>query len=188
MTVRIPGTIIRGQGSAAGNHAILIPLLAKHIPEIVECRHFGTINVHLDQALDKSRADMWTPRILWRPERFNKVEVSGRIEMFGFIKILFEYPIEAAPRPAWIMLPEGGSLTYLSNKAEVIAPSRIDGLRYGTACAIHIDHSPSSPAPESFRVLYGRSFDSKSSAEWLIVRLRGVRAIVPGRSFLAAPR
>lgn len=154
MAVRITGTIIRGDGTAERNLSVLIPLLAQNVPEIANSGQFGTINVRLDQALDKSRADVWTRRIIWQPLQRNE----RRIEAFGFVKIKFECPLNGPAYDCWIMLPEGSRLTYRDDGAEIIATAFIESVGNGVKCAIDIDHTPSIAAPPSFGVLYGLSF------------------------------
>jgi CTP-dependent riboflavin kinase len=156
MAVRITGTVIRGEGNATRNHSVLIPLLARHVPEIATSRQFGTINVRLDQALDKSRADVWTQRIIWQPVQTSE----RRIEAFGFVKIKFECPLNGPAYDCWIMLPEGSKITYRGDEAEIIANIFIESVGYGNSCAINIDHNPSNAAPPSFGLIYGMSFNS----------------------------
>jgi CTP-dependent riboflavin kinase len=154
MAVKITGIVIRGEGNAAANHAVLIPLLAPHFPEIANSSQFGTINIRLDQSLDKSRADIWTQRIIWQPFQRNE----RRVEIFGFIKIKFECPLKGPKYDCWIILPEGSMITYRDNEVEIIADMFIETVAYGVGCAIHIDHTPSAMAPPAFGILYGMSF------------------------------
>jgi hypothetical protein len=58
LATSIAGTIIAGQGDAHRNHAVLIPRLAAYFSEIENCRPFGTINMQLDQSLDRRHADL----------------------------------------------------------------------------------------------------------------------------------
>ena len=155
MAVRITGKIIRGEGNAAINNSVLIPLLAAHFPEIANCSQFGTINVQLDQPLDRSHADFWTRRVIWNPVQLLLKE--RRIETFGFIKIKFECPLRSSAHDCWIILPEGSRLTYCGDKVEIIADVFVRGVEYGVDCAININHAPSIAAPLSFGVLYGMS-------------------------------
>jgi CTP-dependent riboflavin kinase len=154
MVVRITGTIIRGEGNAARNNAALIPPVSKYFPEIANSAPFGTINVRLDQALDKSRADVWIPRIIWQPLQ----RTERRLEAFGFIKIKFECPLNSPKYDCWIVLPEGSTITYCADQAEIIADAFIQTVSYGANCAIAIDHAPSIAAPASFGLIYGKSF------------------------------
>jgi len=159
--IRLTATIVPGQGDAARNNRLLIPRIATRFPEIANCDQFGTINVLLDQPLDRSRADFWTPHIAWVPANMPGAERSHRLEAFGFIRIAFECPLGDAPRTAWIMLAEGSGLTYCNERAEIVADRFIDGVAYGITCAVHIDHIPEQPAPSWFGEIYGKSLQTK---------------------------
>jgi CTP-dependent riboflavin kinase len=154
MATRTTGTIIRGEGKAARNHPVLVPLLAAEFSEIATSDQFGTINVRLDHFIDKSRADIWTRRIIWQPVQ----RAERRLETFGFIKIRFECPLDGPAYDCWIILPEGSDITYRGDEAEIIANEFIESVGYGVRCAIDIGHTPSIAAPPSFGVLYGMSF------------------------------
>jgi len=161
MPISITATIIAGQGNAAGNHRLLIPRIAARFPEVANCSQFGTVNVELDQALDRSRADFWTPHIAWIPAALPGADRAHRLEAFGFIRIEFECPLGGPQYPAWIMLPEGSDLTYSDDRAEIVAGVFIEGVAYGQRCAIHIDHLPAVAAPSWFGHIYGKSLLSK---------------------------
>jgi hypothetical protein len=161
MPISITATIIAGQGNAAGNHRLLIPRIAARFPEVANCSQFGTINVHLDEALDRSRADFWTPHIAWIPAALPGADRAHRLEAFGFIRIEFEYPLGGRQYPAWIMLPEGSDLTYSDDRVEIVAGVFIEGVAYGQRCAIHIDHLPAVAAPSWFGHIYGKSLRPK---------------------------
>jgi hypothetical protein len=163
MTISIAATIVAGQGKAALNHRVLIPRIAVHFPEVAKCRQFGTINVRLDQALDRSHADFWTPHIAWIPAQMPGADRAHRLEAFGFIKIAFECPLGGPIYEAWIMLPEGSNMTYLDDQAEIIADVFIDGAAYGSRCAVHIDHSLGVAAPSWFGEIYGQSLKARRS-------------------------
>jgi hypothetical protein len=161
MTISVTATIIPGQGNAARNHRLLIPRIAARFPEVANCSQYGTINVQLDQSLDRSCADFWTPHIAWIPAYMPGAERAHRLEAFGFIKIAFECPLGGQAYAAWIMLPEGSDLTYLHDRAEIITDVFVGGVAYGTRCAIHIDHIPAIAAPSWFGEMYGRSLRAK---------------------------
>jgi CTP-dependent riboflavin kinase len=160
MAASIPATIIAGQGNAQRNHAVLIPRLAKHFKEIENCRPFGTINLQLDQPLNRSRADYWTRRVTWLPVD-GAMRGQVRHEAFGFIKIRLECPTSGPLSDAWIILPEGSTTTYCENQVEIVAAVHVAGVSYGTRCAIHIDHTPSVAAPPGFGEIYGGSLIGK---------------------------
>jgi hypothetical protein len=164
MTLTIAATIVPGQGDAATNHRVLIPRIAARFPEIAKCSSFGTINVQLDQPLDRSHADFWTPQIPWIPVQLGSAKTSPRTEGFGFIRIEFECPLGGPNYKAWIILPEGAGLTYHEDRAEIIAAEFIDGVAYGARCAIHLNHVPAVPAPSWFGEIYGRSFKNINTA------------------------
>jgi len=157
MTIYITATIVPGQGDAAKNHRVLIPRIAARFPEIAKCGAFGTINVMLDQPLDRSHADFWTPQIPWIPVHLAGATIAPRTEGFGFIRVTFECPLGGPNYMAWVILPEGASLTYREDGAEIIAGEFIAGVSNGARCAIHLDHSPALPAPAWFGELYGKS-------------------------------
>src|SRR5438094_899942 len=127
MTGPTLATVIPGQGDANGNHAVLIPRLARHFREIENCRLFGTINLQLDQPLDRSRADLWTPRVTWLPVN-GAMRGQVRHEAFGFIKIKLECPLSGRLYDAWVIIPEGSKLTYREDQAEIIADVFVDGV------------------------------------------------------------
>jgi hypothetical protein len=157
MTITIAATIVPGQGNAAANHRLLIPRIAARFPEVADCSKFGTINVQLDQPLDRSRADFWTPQIPWIPTQMPGAERAHRLEAFGFIRIAFEFPLGGPRYAAWIMLPEGSELTYCGDRAEIITSQFIAGVAYSARCAIHLDHTPALAAPLWFGEIYGKS-------------------------------
>jgi hypothetical protein len=161
MPISITATIIAGQGNAAGNHRLLIPRIAARFPEVANCSQFGTVNVHLDRALDRLRADFWTPHIAWIPAALPGADRDHRLEAFGFIKIEFKCPLGGQQHRAWIMLPEGSDLTYSQDKAEIISDVFIEGVAYGQRCAIYIDHVPAVAAPSWFGHIYGKSLRPK---------------------------
>jgi hypothetical protein len=164
MTVRITGTIRRGQGYASTNYPIMIAAAALHCPAVANCGKYGTINVVLDQPLDKSHADCWTPRIGWRPVVWGGQPYQGedRPEEFGFIKIKFEYPLDGQSYDAWIILPSGHGASYFDAfLVEIIAAELVGGSRvaYESRCAIHLDHAPSIKRPSSFGDNYVKTND-----------------------------
>lgn len=163
MAIAITGTIVPGQGSARENHRRMIPRIAARFPEVANCSRFGTINVRLDQPLDHSRADFWTPHMTWIPAQMPGAQTAHRIEAFGFTRIGFECPLGGPRYQAWIIMPEGAELTYRSDSAEVITDLFIPGVAYNARCAIHIDHTPALAAPPWFGDIYGKSLTANAS-------------------------
>jgi hypothetical protein len=157
MTITITATIVPGQGDAATNHYVLIPRIAARFPEIAKCSSFGTINLQLDEPLDHSHADFWTPQMPWIPVRLAGAARVPRIEAFGFTRIGLECPLGGPKYMAWIIMPEGASLTFRDDGAEIIVGEFITGVVHGVRCAIHLDHTPTLPAPPWFGESYGKS-------------------------------
>jgi hypothetical protein len=156
MTVKvITGTTERGQRDARENYPNMISAAASYCAAVADCGRYGTINVRLDDGLDKSRADCWTARLLWRPlvEKGKPYCGDDRSEEFGFIKIKFEYPLLGQLYDAWIILPSGHYAShYDANLVEIITAELIGGrpVPYEAHCAIHLDHTPSLVRPASF--------------------------------------
>jgi hypothetical protein len=144
----ITGTTERGQRDARENYPNMISAAASYCAAVADCGRYGTINVRLDDGVDKSRADCWTARLLWRPlvEKGKPYCGDDRSEEFGFIKIKFEYPLPGQLYDAWIILPSGhGATHYDACFVEIIAGELIGGspVPYEARCAIHLDHTPS---------------------------------------------
>jgi hypothetical protein len=131
-------------GLASHNYPVIIPLAAAHCPDVANFGKDGTINLELDQSVDKGRADCWTPRLTWHPARGADVIGEERKEAFGFTKIKFECPVgeDQVLHDAWIVFPEGHPFSYESNSIEIIADQWITSAQRGARCAVHVDHSP----------------------------------------------
>jgi hypothetical protein len=154
--MRIIGTVIRGGGEASINYKRQMPAAAVHCPEVAGFGHDGTINLRLEEPINKGVADCWTPKIAWKPELLLGKpwdQSTAREEEFGFIKIKFECPLDGPLYDAWIILPSGHGATYLDPKiVEVITAQLVGGERvnYETRCAVHLNHDPAKPRPRSF--------------------------------------
>src|SRR5262249_7970424 len=120
------GIIIRGDQLAYINHDVLIPQLAQLFPEIAACRPFGTINLELDEPLQKHFADFWTRQIMWRP--LVPLPRIPRFEAFGFTRIKVAGPLSDKIHDGWIMLPEGARSSYNDRQAEVIVGVLVPGV------------------------------------------------------------
>ena len=150
---KIHGTIVPGAGLAHIHYKNLIPKLAAHWPAIEGYDQFGTINVELEEEFDKSRADCWSPHIVWQPIVWGGAD---RTEAFGFRKIRFQFPTDAEIYDAWSILPESHPYTYGGPRLEVLVKRRIPGIEYGKGCAIYFEHVPSVPRPEWFGMIFDR--------------------------------
>ena len=149
------GIIIEGDRLAYINHDVLIPQLAQLFPEIAACRPFGTINLKLDEPLQKHCADVWTPQITWRP--LVPPPRIPRVEAFGFTRIKVAGPMSDKNHDAWILLPEAARSSYNDWQAEVIVGVLVRGVEYGRRCAIQLGHAPSAVRPKWFGESYGLS-------------------------------
>jgi hypothetical protein len=125
---RLNGIVVEGTKSASSNLQIQIPLIAKEFPEIENC-HRGSINLLLEGALRIDNPDHQTGRILWQGP-------SG--EVFGFLRIQLEYPIDEAPKRAWIYIPHNSPHFPIRCHVEVLTEKKVHGLGYGSRCRIHI--------------------------------------------------
>jgi hypothetical protein len=153
--MRFLGTVVAGEGYASVNYERLILAAAIYYPAIRNCGQFGTINVDLDQEIDKSFADYWTPPIYWKPRIIlgeSWDQDLDRQEEFGFVAVKFERLSSGILYDAWIVLPSGHGATYLNDHVEIVAAELIDGarLQYGARCAIRLDHMPLMPRPSKF--------------------------------------
>jgi hypothetical protein len=125
---RLNGVVVPGTRSASSNLQQQIPLIAEEFPEIENC-HRGSINLLLEGALRIDNPDHQTGQILWqRPPG----------EVFGFLRIRFEYPINAAPRRAWIYIPHDSPHFRLRCHIEVLTEEKVQGLAYGARCRVHL--------------------------------------------------
>ena len=147
------GIIIQGDQLAYINHGVLIPQLAELFPEIAACRPFGTINLKLDEPLQKHCADVWTPQIMWRP--LVPPPRIPRAEAFGFTRIKVAGPLSDKIHDGWIMLPEAARSSYNDRQAEVIVDVLVQGVEYGRRCTIQLEHTPLVARPKQFGETYG---------------------------------
>jgi hypothetical protein len=154
--MRIIGTVIHGGGEANINYKRQMPAAAVHCPEVAEFGQDGTINLRLEEPIDKGVADCWTPKIAWKPEVLLDEpwdQSTTREEEFGFVKIKLECPLDGPLYGAWIIFPSGHGATYLDPKlVEIITAQLVGGerLRQGTRCAVHLDHEPQKRRPHYF--------------------------------------
>ena len=167
MTETITGIIVKGQGDAHKNFKAMIPPIALHFPAVAKCDQFGTINVELDQPLDKNHADYWTPQVSWSPKTWN---VPNRLETFGFTKIKLGVPRGGHMNDAWMIMPDGNPLSYLGNRVEIISDVWIPDAKYDAACVIHLDHTPSIPRPDWF----GKYFEQVLNARGIFKDSKGL--------------
>ena len=160
MTLTIAATIVPGQGDAATNHRVLIPRIASAFPGNREMQPFGTINVQLDQPLDRSYADFWTPQIPGFPVQLGGAKPVPRTEGFGFIRIELD-----ARLTGQLILPGSSCpkarFDLSRGKAEIIASEFIDGVALWRALRRPTGPQPGIAAPPGLVQTYGKSLKDK---------------------------
>jgi hypothetical protein len=124
----INGVVVQGLGAAAKTLAIQIPLIEEEFPEI-RCCHRASINIQLKNALRIEDPDYTTGPIPW---------AGPPGEVFGFLRILLEYPAGATSKRAWIYIPHDSPHRNNRCHVEVIA-ERMQHIAYGSRCRIHIE-------------------------------------------------
>jgi hypothetical protein len=141
MTRIIDAIIFPGAGVATKNLRHQLPELIKQFPEIAKI-HLGSINVLLGKPLGKppqiqflhiQKWDCVTTPIQWwdaGPDRY-------QIEVFGFLKIGFEYPLGGTVTPAWIIDCHNSEAHGQPQFFEIIA-EQIKGLSYHQPCRIYV--------------------------------------------------
>jgi CTP-dependent riboflavin kinase len=125
--ISVVGTVTEGLRAASGfTIAAQMPFFLKKIPEIATSYH-GTINLRLDRKL---RID--------NPDREIFCMWAGPPgEMFGFLEIGIEFPINTEPHQAWIYIPHDSP--HHGNRFQVeIISEKIEGLAYGSRCGIRL--------------------------------------------------
>jgi hypothetical protein len=141
MTRIIEATIFQGARAATKNLRHQLPELIKQFPEIANI-HPGSINVLLGKPLDKPPQietlhiqtwDCITTPIQWwdaGPDRYQN-------EVFGFLRIEFEYPLNGPLTCAWIIDCYNSEAHGQPQFFEIIA-ELIKGVSYLQPCRIHV--------------------------------------------------
>jgi hypothetical protein len=128
----INGEVVQGL-QAAGRVTLLLqfPHFERVLPDF-HGYHPATLNLRLDRGLRIETADRET----W----YDWAGPPG--ELFGFLKILIEYPVGGPLRPGWIYIPHGSPHYGNPFLVEVIS-QKIEGIVYGSLCRIHISRGKS---------------------------------------------
>lgn len=113
--ITIEGVRCRGLNAAHRNLQKQLPPIVAEFPEIAHCYH-GTINVRLDVPLLVLTPDHRSHPIHWDDVEFPNGEV------FDFLRIDFEAPLDAKPVRAWLYIPHGSKARWTPNIHEVLAP------------------------------------------------------------------
>jgi len=124
----IRGRVTAGLGAASETLQYQMPYFAIHFPEVTVC-HRASINVHLECPLLILNPDHTTPLIPW---------AGPPGEMFSFLRIRLECPLNSELRQAWIYIPHGSPHYHKFVEVEVVT-KWIDNLELGMPCQIHID-------------------------------------------------
>jgi hypothetical protein len=140
MTTIIEALIVPGAGVATKNLRHQLPALIKQFPEIANI-HPGSINVLLGkpphiQTLDIQTWDCITAPIQWwdaGPDRY-------QTEVFGFLRIEFEYPLNGPLTRAWIIDCYNSEAHGQPQFFEIIA-TLIKGVSHLQPCRIHVPDS-----------------------------------------------
>jgi hypothetical protein len=127
--VDLVGRIKHGLGAANKTLSLQIPLIAQEFPEIASC-HRGSINLELDAPLLVMAPDHRTKPIAWLPN-------SPQTEMFDFLRVQLEAPVDTVAVQAWLYIPHGSPHRRTPCTHEVIT-SHID-LAGVVQCRIRID-------------------------------------------------
>jgi hypothetical protein len=147
----IAGVTVKGDGDATQNYPRAMAPCSGIVPGIMEYAKFGTLNVQLEEAIDKSRAHYWVLGIAWTPIGFQGClwpQSEKACESFGFIRAKLEYPPKGQRYDVWIVMPDSANRWH--DRIEILAREQIGGSRlpYGSPCAISIDQSCLKVRPE----------------------------------------
>jgi hypothetical protein len=117
----IEGTITSDFGVAAKHFDSTWQEIVAQIPEI-QSSHPGTINVALSM-----------PVLVIN---FDAVVNFSNGDSFGFVRVHFEFPVNASPVKAWLCLPHTSFNRLNMCRAEVIT-KKLDGIVRGLPCKVH---------------------------------------------------
>jgi hypothetical protein len=146
MNVVISATTQRGAGVASKNIKFQMPHLIWQLPELKNI-HTATINILLDRPLLISRLDRTTLPIPWWDVDNSSPQGRWHIERFSILPVLFEHPINAPTKEAWLFVSHDSAyfkaartpLVGFCFKAIEVVTQKIDGLATGQRCKIHVE-------------------------------------------------
>jgi len=133
MTTVIDAIIFRGSEVATKNMGYQLPELVRQFPNIKNV-HPGSINVRLSKPLYGLRYEYTTSPIRW----WDAGPDQWQIEIFSFLEIKFEYPIDNNTLyRAWLF--DCHNSGYHNNPLfhEIIA-EKIEGVAYDKDCRVHL--------------------------------------------------
>jgi hypothetical protein len=122
-------------GFGAAHKTVKFQMLhvALEFPEIKDVFP-ATINIQLNNPLWIRNPDHTTPPLPW----WDVVHSTFAVEIFSFVRIKFEYPLNASLREAWIYIAHNSPHMLDPCMFELIS-DKIPNLTSETPCRVHID-------------------------------------------------
>jgi len=108
MNIAIDATVWRGFGVATKNLKSQLPHLIKEFPEL-ENIHTATINVHLEKPLRIAKLERTTSPLRWWDAECSGSSGFWHTEQFSIVPIVFEFPVNAAAKKAWLFISHDSS-------------------------------------------------------------------------------
>jgi hypothetical protein len=133
MSTIVDATVVEGFKAASNNLKFQLPHLIWQFPEI-EKIHPGTINVKLDSALEIENTDFTTPVLPW----WDNGRGGWVAEVFSFLRIGFEYPLNSEPHNAWFYISHG-SAHRLNPFVFRVITEHISSIAYQARCRVHVN-------------------------------------------------
>jgi hypothetical protein len=133
MAMVIDATIFRGARAATKNMGYQLPELVRQFPSIKNV-HPGSINVRLIKPLYGLKYEYTTSPI----RRWDAGPDRWQTEIFSFLEIKFEYPIDNSTRyRAWLFDCHNSAYHNNPFHHEIIA-EQIEGVAYDKDCRVHL--------------------------------------------------
>lgn len=126
----IRGRVVNGLGFGQFTVKAQMPEFAKVFPEVKDC-YQATMNIELEMPFRIQNPDYTTKPIKWTN--------NGPPERFSFLRVRFEIPLDQPHRDAWVYVPHLSPNNANIFRIEVLT-EYVNGITYGTACAVHIAH------------------------------------------------
>jgi len=128
----IDATVTSGFGVANKNIKFQLPHLVQQFPEIKNI-YPGSINVLFDKPLPALKFDYTTSPVRW----WDAGPDQWQIEIFSFLAIEFEYPLNGALYRAWLFDCHNSAYHRAPMRFEVIS-EKINGVSNGQRCRVHM--------------------------------------------------
>lgn len=127
-TLALSARLVPGLGVAQGTLRRQLPMISEGFAEVGHCQP-GTINLHLETALELTQPDHRTPPLAWTPS-------GSRTEVFDLLRIELEFDHLPTRIPAWLYVAQGSPHRQTPWIHEVIAPP-LD-LAGARQCRVHL--------------------------------------------------